>query len=422
MIALPKLEDWPEDWFKFRQQIEFKLSSGLDKLLKKQNQVPKVEFVSQFKKRPEESRTYPESTFTVTSLVIEHAPTTVDELIKYFRDPDDWPNLENVFLFKEVDRRLIEIKVNVPVDCCFEDGKFSKELTLQKRYLQYYSRDTLFIQDRDMWSDDYTTLLEKVTIGRRDILEQGKPKLRFVRGEKGGVQVITPEDGFLYEEVGPCVTFDPMEDYSKWMMKKVIYVTDDITSRSFIDKCEQFRQMVNKGTDFEVLLPDCFVNEKEDVILWSEKYIRPILNAPGGSILHFNYSRMFNLLWLNCRLCVLYLLTRPNIKILFVTHSEREGLRAIEKIEQMLTGENIKRRGPVIQVNNGGSVTCTYRNFHHLYDQDLIILNEPTYYHPLLLQELRLRLKPMGKIVVTHNVWGDDRVGRDVIFEDTSKL
>lgn len=265
MIPLPKLELWPEEWQVFRQQVEYKLSTGLDKLLQKKSSVPKVEFVSKFKKRPEESRSYPENTSRITTLIIEHAPITVQGLINYLRNPNDWPNLESIFLFKEIDSRLVEIIVNIPTTPAYDaEGKYDKERAFMLRCIPYYSRDTLFIQDANAFTDDYSTFVERIILGERDKKENegGVIPIRFARNAEGGVVVITPETGFLYEEVGPCVTYNYAEDYSKWIMKKVVYVTDCISSLEFIEKCEKFRQMVNKSSDFSVLVPDAYIDDK----------------------------------------------------------------------------------------------------------------------------------------------------------------
>jgi hypothetical protein len=273
MIPLPKLDLWPEDWYAFRQQIEYKLSNGLDKLLNKSNNKPKVEFISKFKKRPEESRSRPDDPARITTLIIEHAPVTVQELIRYLKDPRDWPNLESLILCKEVDSRLLQISVHIPTNVAFDSqGKYDKERAFKSRCVPYYSRDTLFIQDANAFTDDYDTLLEKIILSERDAKEEdGVVPIRFARNAEGGVVVITPEKGFEYEEVGPCVTYNYTEDYSKWIMKKVVYVTDCISSLEFIEKCEKFRQMVNKGSDFSVLVPDAYVDGESGIAYINKK-------------------------------------------------------------------------------------------------------------------------------------------------------
>jgi hypothetical protein len=168
-------------------------------------------------------------------------------------------------------------------------------------------------------------------------------------------------------------------------------------------------------------LHDLYQMQTDDIILWSEKYIREILEAPQGSILKFSYDRYLGEIGdINCRLCAFYLTCFPNVKILLVTNSERSADRACDRIIWFLNKDNIiRRRGNAIWMNNGGFINCTYRSFHHLFDLDLIVVNENFVHHFAFLDQLKLRIHRGGKIVTVTN-FGEE--GRKILFDHRSKL
>lgn len=245
--------EWPDEWKPFQSQLN-STSDAIDKILNQRKK--KVEFISKWYRRTNE-RTYPEDPARVTFLEIEYE--NIEQLIGYLGSPEKWPNLRKIFLSKKQPRPLVSVQVSLPLDCVFKDGKYDKELSFRKRILKYYTRETLFIQDeQSFFPDGYITSLEEV------IGSQSTPYVFVKEGE--GRKMITPLPGYVYEGK-QCVFYDPMEDYSKWDIRKAIYVTDDISSLRFIEICENLSQMVKKpSSDFQVLVPDAYVGENETKI------------------------------------------------------------------------------------------------------------------------------------------------------------
>ena len=244
---------WPDEWKPFESQLNSR-SDAIDKIMNQRKK--KVEFISKWNKRTNE-RTYPEDPTQVTFLEIEYE--NMEQLVGYLGSSEMWPNLRNIFLLKKQPRPLVDLQVSLPLDCVYKDGKYDKELSFKKRILRYYTRETLFIQDdSSFFPDGYTTSLEEV------IGAQPTPYV-FVKQEGEGRKMITPLPGYVYVEK-QCVFYDPMEDYSKWDIRKAIYVTYDISSLRFMEICEKLSQMCKKPSDFQVVVPDAFVGERETKI------------------------------------------------------------------------------------------------------------------------------------------------------------